>query len=154
MSALRNPTWWVGVGLLVIAIFFAVVANQWEIDRRLFPWVIAFPVIGFAVLHTLLGLRRDIDAEVEALETHDGKSLLNARLKLFAWVAGLLVLMTIIGLHAAVPVFVFVFMVWHGESKVLASISAFVMWLFVFGLLDNTMHILFPRPYISIWLNL
>jgi hypothetical protein len=154
MNALKNATWWVGVGMLAVAAGFVAIAAGWEMDRRLFPWTVGTPIIVLAVVHSLFGLAGRISSEAEEIEAPGSESLFAARLRIFAWVAGLIVLITVIGHHAALPLFLFVFMLRQGEKAWLAAAVAFCMWLFAYGLLDKTIYILFPRPYISIWLNL
>jgi Tripartite tricarboxylate transporter TctB family len=150
MTAWHRPSWWIGLAALAIALFAVIVAGQWELEGRLFPWVIGLPVVGLALLHSVLGLIRPGPPPPAPDEgVPGGPGLLATRLRLFAWIGGLLLIMTLIGQHAGVPLFVFVFMLAHGEKWPLSAAMAVVLWGFIYGILDQTLRIHFPTPWLA-----
>ncbi len=153
MTPWRSPTWWIGVGALAVGLFAVIVAGQWELEGRLFPWVIGIPVVAAAALHTVLGFVPGRAMAGDAAPAGGGWRLLGIRLGLFAWVGGLLALIALTGHHVGVPLFLFVFMLRHGEKWWLSAIMALVLAAFVALLLDRVMHIHFPTPYLVQWLG-
>jgi len=58
-----------------------------------------------------------------------------------------------LGLQVAIPGFVLLFMKFNGESLTLAALSALVIFGFIVFILEGTLHIVFPQPYIIQWIG-
>ena len=97
MAALRSLTWWVGIGLIVLAVYAVVEAAEWSRGGRLFPWFAGAVLIGGVGLHSLLGLLNGVRAEIEP-ETSGGKPVALAwRAQVLGWITLILVLVPLIG---------------------------------------------------------
>jgi hypothetical protein len=153
-AAFRSPTWWTGLVLAGVGSVFWVLALEWETDRKIFPLFGAGFLILFAAIHTVVGLLRGIEVKVEQIIAADSQSLSRDRAKYFLWVFGFFGLLVLLGHRIGVPAFIIFFMISSGERWLIALLSAFVMWAFVFLILENTVNILFPTGYLFRWLGL
>lgn len=154
MIILRNVTWWIGVCIFGLATAAVIAASTFDDFGKIFPWAIGIPIMAIAAMHTVDGMLHGLKVEVEEITAQGSGSLLYNRIKYFAWIAGLIILMSLFGHHIGVPVFVFVFMIANDEKLWIAGVSAFILWAFIYFILDATMHIHFPTPYLFQWLDL
>jgi Tripartite tricarboxylate transporter TctB family len=164
----RSPTWWVGIGMLALAVAAMVESAPWSMGGRLFPWVIGTGVIVVAGLHTVLGIVRGLKIDPELIKATgqdrpvatdgDAKPAAKPATQLgiwpiLAWILALLVLVAFIGVYISIPVFIIGFMVAQGERPWLAAILAASIWGFVFFVLRGLIHVVFPQPLLAQWLG-
>jgi hypothetical protein len=69
-----------------------------------------------------------------------------------AAIVGLILGVLVFGHLIAVPVFVFVYMLWKREPVWIALAGAILMFAFIRGLLIEVMHVVMPHPYLGSWL--
>lgn len=151
--AVNSLTWWVGIVLFVPFIVAMVVSAPWSLGGKLAPWIVGtFAIIALS-LHSYLGVRMGVDANPDALP--EGVHPFKGRaLKVYAWVALLLILIPLLGHQIATPLYIIVFMLASGESLWLAISLAAAIGGFIFFILEKMIHVGLPAPLIAEWLGL
>ncbi|MDA0240022.1 MAG: hypothetical protein O3A84_08360 [Proteobacteria bacterium] len=128
------------------------VSAPWSLGGKLAPWIVGTCAIVALLIHSYSGVRRGVDAKPEPLP--DGVHPLKGRaLKVYAWVALLLILIPLLGHQIATPLFILVFMLASGEALWLASLLAAIIAGFIFFILEKTIHVGLPDPLIAQWLG-
>jgi hypothetical protein len=84
--------------------------------------------------------------EVVALE-HQGRW---GSLEIWAWLWGLFLAIHLIGFPAALPLFVFLYVKLYGGRWALAGVLALVTWGFLYGVLDQVLHVPWPEPWLGV----
>jgi hypothetical protein len=153
MPALRSFTWWVGLGLGAIGLYAVVVASEWGVGGRLFPWFAGGLLLAAVLAHTVLGLARGVDSEVEPEATEGGPVPRAWRLKVYGWVIVLVLLVPLLGHLVAVPLFVFAFMAANGERLWLSAAVAVATLAFLYFVLQGVVHVDLPRGLLAEWLR-
>ena len=151
--ALNSLTWWVGIALFVPFIVAMTVSAPWSLGGKLAPWIVGTCACIALSLHSYFGIRRGVDAKPDALPegVHPFKG---HALKVYAWVALLLILIPLLGHQIATPLFIIVFMLASGESLWLAISLAAAIAGFIFFILEKVIHVGLPAPLIAEWLGL
>jgi hypothetical protein len=83
--------------------------------------------------------------ELPTFEDTDPKSTLRGTFEIWGWLLGLVVLIRIIGLDLALPLFVLVYAKFYGASWRLSAILAAMIAAFIFGIYDQIMHVYWPE---------
>jgi hypothetical protein len=149
------------LGLAALAVFAIVSASSWPLKARLFPLVTAIPLLVLALVQLFLDLRR-------SPETADGASgdialsadvppaIARRRVLLtFAWMAGFVALVFLVGFPLAVPLFMFSYLMFQsaeGFGRSLAVTAA--AWGFFYGLFERVLRLPFGSGFVQNWLGL
>jgi|TARA_B100000315_G_C14483119_1_gene543860 hypothetical protein len=151
--AINSFTWWVGIALFLPFIVAMAVSAPWSLGGKLAPWIVGSCAFIALSLHSYLGVRMGVDAKPEALPegVHPFKG---HALRVYAWVALLLILIPLLGHQIATPLFIIVFMLASGESLWLAILLAAAIGGFIFFILEKMIHVGLPAPLIAQWLGL
>lgn len=149
IRALRSPTWWVGMGLAAVAVYIMAESVEWSLGGKLFPWVVGSIVLSACILHAAIGAVRGVRATVEE-EGEPGIPVdPKHRLAVFAWIAGFLLALPVLGFAVTLPLFVIAFMIHAGEKWWLAVLVAAGVWAFVFLVLVEIVYVNLPRSYLQ-----
>ena len=149
----RSLTWWVGIGVMGLALIAMIVSAPWSLGGKLFPWIVGSGMMITAGIHSVIGLKRGLKTNIE--DTSPEESLTSTRsLGILAWIIGFLALIPLIGHQAAVPLFIIVFMVANGEKLWLSVVIGFFIWAFIFFILIGLVHITFAPSVLSRLLGL
>jgi hypothetical protein len=151
MAALRSLSWWIGVGLGCVALYAIVVASEWSLGGRLFPWFSGFLLLAAVAGHTVLGLARGVETDIEPEATDGGPVPRAWRLKVYGWLILLVVLVPLLGHLVAVPLFVFAFMTANGERLWLSAALAAATLAFLHFVLEGIVHVDLPRGLVTAW---
>jgi hypothetical protein len=105
-------------------------------------------IVDFKVVrgHSLKAARPTF--EVEALE-HQGRW---GSLEIWAWLWGLFLAIHLIGMPIALPLFVFLYTKLYGGSWTLALTLAGGTWGFLYGVLEQLLHVPWPKPWLGLLL--
>jgi hypothetical protein len=150
----RSATWWIGVAMILLTIIIIVDSASWSLGGKLFPWMIGTGVLITAGLHTILGVVKGVKlADDDGEDAPPQKLNMGRVLSTLMWVLAVLIAVPFLGLQVAIPGFVLLFMKFNGESLTLAVLSALVIFGFIVFILEGTLHIVFPQPYIIQWIG-
>ena len=150
----RSATWWIGVAMILLTIIIIVDSASWSLGGKLFPWMIGTGVLITAGLHTILGVVKGVKlADDDGEDAPPQKLDMGRVLSTLMWVLAVLIAVPFLGLQVAIPGFVLLFMKFNGESLTLAALSALVIFGFIVFVLEGTLHIVFPQPYIIQWIG-
>ena len=150
----RSATWWIGVAMILLTIIIIVDSASWSLGGKLFPWMIGTGVLITAGLHTILGVVKGVKlADDDGEDAPPQKLDMGRVLSTLMWVLAVLIAVPFLGLQVAIPGFVLLFMKFNGESLTLAVLSALVIFGFIVFILEGTLHIVFPQPYIIQWIG-
>ncbi len=87
--------------------------------------------------------------ELPIFEDKNPKETLRGTFEIWGWLVGMLVLIRIIGLDLALPVFVFAYARFYGASWRLCAILALMIAAFIFGIYDQIMHVYWPESVLG-----
>ena len=150
----RSATWWIGVAMILLTIIIMVDSASWSLGGKLFPWMIGTGVLITAGLHTILGVVKGVKLADDDKEDAPPQKLDMGRvLSTLMWVLAVLIAVPFLGLQVSIPGFVILFMKFNGETFTLAALSALVIFGFIVFILEGTLHIVFPQPYIIQWIG-
>lgn len=150
---LRSATWWVGVAIGALMLFMLYLSLDYRPRAVQFTTAIAVAVLIFAIIHSVIGLLRGAIADDSGWYQPGEASNLGRRRAIFGvWGIGAAVLMWVVGLHIALPAFLFLFIGIHARQWLVGLVLAATMWAFSYLLLANTLHILFPASLITRWM--
>lgn len=147
----------IGFSALMVLVFaFAVFeARTWQIEARLFPWVIGFPLLALALIQLALDIWKprgntSEDASVEVPAWIVGRRTV----PIIAWIMGFVLAIWLLGLSISVPVFTFLYLKLQAQERWwLAVLFALVAWGVLFGLFDRALHLPFPEGRLLRWLG-
>lgn len=151
---------------VVLTAFFFVVAlaaiwgvQEFPFQDQLYPYLASVVIILCVVVYA----GRQIFIGPMAIEADEGgnksenpfnpgqlKTVLPLAGSIFGLIAGVYVL----GHLIAVPLFVFIYMLWRKEKIWVAAIGAALLVAFIWGLLINVMDVAMPHPLLFEWLDL
>lgn len=151
--AWRSISWWLGILFGAIALVVIFEAADLSLRGKLFPLAIGIPMAVLAILHTVLGLKPTAAAADQESPLHTADDVAGKRVFIvFLWVGGLLAGTILLGQGIAVPVFVFVYAVVHGERFVTGLAAAAAVWAFIHFVLGKVLSIVFFEPFLFRWL--
>jgi len=158
IRAWRDVNWWIGLFFAAIAFFVVYTSGELSLRGRIFPWVVGIPIILIGLFHTFQGLFLRSTGRRAALGSDTLTDSLGGRMgdvfRAFHWVALLLFGVILIGHKVAVPFFVIIYVLARGEKFWLGTTMAAGTGAFIHFILDKTMNITFPEPYLFRWIGL
>jgi hypothetical protein len=145
---------------------FVYLAQEWRMQARLYPWAIGIPMVILAIAQVILDLRG-----VKAKQSDDGApptpmdfqftknidpvTARNRALIMFAWLAGFLGLIWLLGFSIGIAVMMFTYLKFQGnESWRLSIILTVIAWLCYYGLFVKLLTLPFPEGQLFTWLGL
>lgn len=143
----------IGLALLIVS------TRSWSPTSRLFPLAIAVPALVLTLVQLVLDLRRRPAADGEEpppiMDMSPDPSIppevvMPRALRMFGWLAGLMVGSWLVGFHIAVPAFMLLYYLIQARSSwLVAIVSTGVTSLLLFGLFDYLIHVYFPPSFLS-----
>jgi hypothetical protein len=83
-----------------------------------------------------------------------GRVVVIRTLRVAGWFGGMLAAIWFVGYHAAVPVFVFFYLLVFGETKWwMAATAGALFFLLIYGLFDLVLHTEWPEPALLRWFS-
>lgn len=148
----HDVSWWIGLILTIIAAFVVYLSGDLSLRGKLFPWVIGISIIIIGLIHTFQVFTPSFQEHrentgMEALVRSFGGSMGDVFKAVF-WVVFLLAFVILIGHGIAVPLFVFIYFIFHKEKVWVGLIAAVTTWAFIYLVLGEIMHITFSEPFI------
>ena len=144
------------IAVAVLAAWALIEARGWSIQTALYPRVVATPLLILALVEAFLSLTEEESPEAAqtmdlTLSTSTTPALARRRtVTTFAWLAGFLAIVVLLGFSPAIPVFVFAYLKGQGKESWTASIVlAVTAWLVFFLLFVSLLHL--PLPLGVIW---
>lgn len=153
--------------LLFLAAFTVGVftAAEWEIQARLFPWVIGIPAIVLCLgqlLSDFFGRKRSGEDDTRGMmdlpvdRSVPTSLVIRRAFTTFLWLCGLFIAIRLFGLVIAVPMFVVLYLKLQGGEKLGLSLKCgLAMALLLIGVFDLVLNVpwpeaVFPQPEASI----
>lgn len=149
-----------------VVVFFAVVvilAKDWPIEARTFPWVIGIPMLLLGLVQMVLDIRgvgktvgvSDHGDEYPASSETLSPALVRRRtLNIFCWIYGILGLIWLMGFQVTVPAVVFCYLKIQSREGWFISLGlTTVAWAFLWGIFDRFLHLPFPNGMVFQWLD-
>ena len=145
----------VTVFVIFVLVGAVAVASQWE-ELRASIIILVLGSLGALMATAQLVIDvfpRKRAATVSARPTmelptygdEDPKAALWGAFEIWGWLLGLLVVIRIMGLDLALPVFVLVYIRFYGGSWRLCAFLAAMIAAFIFGIYDQIMHVYWPE---------
>jgi len=143
--------------LFVLAVFAVGVyaAADWQIQARLFPWVIGIPALVMCVMQLFGDFFRRGDANEQdvhgAMDLPVDRSVpiavvVKRAINSFGWVLGLFAAIWIVGFVVAVPLFIFLYLIWQAREKLWISTAYCVsMLVFIVGVFHLILNVPWPE---------
>ncbi len=143
--------------LIVILTFYAIfTARDWPLGTGLFPWFIGIPAFVLALVQLAIDLyhatrpEKEKNTETGDLQVDwslDNRIVARRAMSYFGWLWGLFFGVWLFGFFISIPVFSFLYLKLQAKEGWLLS-SALTLGAFVFliGLFDQILHILWPQP--------
>ena len=131
-------------------------ARDWQIQARLFPWVVGIPVLVLCAVQLFkdLFIRQEASDEAEALGFMDlpvDRSVpvtvvIKRALNIFGWILGLFAAIWLIGFVISVPLFVFLYLTVQAREKLwIATVYAIGMIAFIIGVFHVILSVPWPE---------
>jgi len=131
-------------------------ARVWEFRTRLFPWVIGFLGLAFAVMQLGLDFKDRLKKSVGDLSTEtSAEATLAARrtADICSWIVGFFASIWLLGFSVTVPLATFLYLkVGAGEKWLLSAVLTLFAWVSFYGLFSYALHVRFPDPLLFTWL--
>ena len=147
--------------LAALAAFAIGSAWSWPLKAQLFPLVTAIPLLVLALAQLYLDLRGKAEpasgpAVDLAPSTEVPATIARRRtLQTFAWMAGFIALVFLIGFPPAVPLFVFCYLMLQSAAGWWRSLAlTAAAWGFFYGLFERLLRFPFGAGVIQTWLGL
>jgi Tripartite tricarboxylate transporter TctB family len=144
------------VGALAVAY-----AHYWPFKAALFPLMTGIPLLVLALAQGLLDLRGRLQTRegpaMDLQQTSDVPAELARRrtIAIFAWMAGFILLVLLIGFTLAVPLFAFCYLIFQRSvgfgTSVVTAVGA---WAFFYVLFERILQLQFEAGLVQIWLGL
>jgi Tripartite tricarboxylate transporter TctB family len=145
----------VGVGL-----FAVLSAWRWPFKAALFPIIVGIPLAVLAGVQLVLELRgRGAQMDEPALDLQLGgavpeKVARRRTLTLFAWIAGFVVLVALVGFPVAVPIFMVSYLGFQTATGWRTALGlAGAAWAFFYGVFQWLLRLPFEPGWIQTWLG-
>ena len=133
------------------------------LKARIYPWAIGFPVLvllAFQLVKELMPRASNTPQEAEVgaadLSFTAEEATPAARLKtveLFAWIYGCVLALWLFGYFLGLPIMVFMYLKRHGESWLVSLSLPLGVWLFLWRVFDELLHLPFPAGAVFDWLG-
>jgi TctA family transporter len=144
--------------LLFFVIFAGAVftARDWQLQARLFPWVVGFPILALCTYQLFkdLFVRTEASDEAEALGFMDlpvdrsvpVSIVIQRALNIFGWILGLFAMIWLIGFVVSVPLFVLLYLILQAREKTWIAIVYMIgMLAFIIGVFHVILSIPWPE---------
>jgi len=131
-------------------------ARDWQLQARLFPWVVGFPVLALCTYQLLkdLFVRQEASDEAEALGFMDlpvdrsvpVSVVIKRALNIFGWILGLFAAVWLVGFIVSVPLFIFFYLTLQAREKLwIAAVYAVGMLVFIIGVFHVILSVPWPE---------
>lgn len=152
-DASRSGTWWVGIAVGILSGLVLYVGRDYRPKAVQFPNVIAVTTLFLAIAHTIIGALKGLVVDTEGGFEKGEVANLGRRRAIYAlWGLGAVLGIWIVGVHSALPVFLFLVVGFEARNWVMATCLAFAIWAFTYLVLSNLLHILLPASLLTRWL--
>lgn len=141
----RDPSWWFGVALTLMALAALVAALQWEAMAATFPVFICSVMIICGVIHTILPFMK-----ASPVASWEGPPV-GPVLRCGLWMGAFFAAAIAFGFPVAAPVFVLAYMLVHGEKWTLAVPAAVGTLLFLVVLVERVLRLPLPEPWFPLY---
>ncbi len=149
----RSGTWWVGIAVGVLSALVLYVGRDYRPKAVQFPNAIAITTLILAVAHTIIGVLRGLVVDTEGGFEQGEVANLGRRRAVYAlWGLGAVLGIWIVGVHTALPVFLFLVIGFEARNWIMATCLAIAIWAFTYVLLSQVLHILLPASLLTRWL--
>jgi hypothetical protein len=149
------------LGLVAVGLFAVGSAWRWPLKAALFPLAVGLPLAVLAAIQLGLDLRGRPEAPSGpaldlALSAEVPPAVARRRAAaLFAWIAGFIALVFLVGFPAAVPLFVLAYLVGPGGAGwPLALGLTAAAWGFFHGVFQRLLALPFEPGWLQTWLGL
>ncbi|MGH8692291.1 MAG: tripartite tricarboxylate transporter TctB family protein [Burkholderiales bacterium] len=134
----------VSLGLAAVAAYAVYAALAWPPKAALFPLTMGIPLLALAVVQTVLELR-------DPAQPDDGAVDRRRVVAVFAWMAGFIALVLLLGFPVAVPVFVFSYLLLQSRAGWGVSLALTAgAWGFFHLVFERLLHFPFEPGLITI----
>ena len=153
-----NPVMSLPFALVLVSCFVyaTITAAEWPEEVGLFPTVVAVPglmLAGIACFKDVQGIRdflREKTTLPAVLMNACNKATLARSLQFVLLLVGMIVLMLIVGQKLALPIFIYIYLVWWGKkSQVLSLTYALVGWGLLVFFYDRIINLVFHVPLLQ-----
>jgi hypothetical protein len=158
---LRNldPSFWLSLFFVIVIAVWVITAAGLDGDTRLFPWAIGIPALALA-LRQLVADWKGTTAKSEEREQQPYPSVLDIAvdrsippdvmfrhtIRTAYWILSFACGIWFLGFLISIPLFIFFYLTAEAKTRKLpAFILAGVIFLFVWVLFDQTMHLAWPE---------
>jgi hypothetical protein len=146
------------LGLMAVAAVALLVARQWPSKAALFPLVTGIPLLALAATQLVLDFRGRAEESGAALDLTltAGVSADVARRRtaaIFAWIAGFIALVALIGFPLTVPVFVFLYLAFQQVRWPVKLVLTAGAWAFFHGVFERLLQLPFEAGWVQNWLG-
>lgn len=147
--------------LLVVCGYVIFSASRWSFKTGFFPLAIAIPLLALVLIH--LCLESFGAAEVTkgpAVEAEFAAEVPDAIARrrvvtIFAWIAGFILFVYLIGFPGTVPLFLFLYLFFEARMSWIFSLTLMaITWGFFYLLFQRLIHIQFEAGAIQSWLGM
>lgn len=122
----------------------------------LFPWVIGYPVLAFAIVQLILEFLGKV--QLSGLESGPALELpttvvYRRTAGIIGWIVGFLVAIWLVGFSVAVPLITLMYLKASGERWPITITFTILSWVFFYSLFEYSLHIPFPDGQLFLWLE-
>ena len=156
----RNASIGLAVAIMLVAGYAVFAAKGWQWKAALFPLAIGIPLFCLAAVELAWCLFGKAPAAAHSAdfkmsdEVPEGTARRRTAIA-WAWLAGFLLLIVLLGFPIAVAAFVFVYLKVQGKEGWLMSIVfTAIVWGAFYGIFDQLLHLPFPAGWLLEWLGL
>ncbi len=152
-----NPSFWLSLFFLCLFGVAVAIATNWSWDTGLFPYAVGIPAILLALWQLVLDLtraQRSGDGEgaptPQIMDITMDQSLPKDVVRrgtavAFGWILCFVFSIWLVGFLIAVPFFVFFYLWYQAEATIrVAATIAGLMAIFIWGVFDQIMHVVWP----------
>ena len=149
------------LSVVAVAVFAVLSALRWPFKAAFFPLAVGIPLLvlgGAQVILDLLGSAEAargpaVDLAFSA-EVEPGVANRRAT-AIFAWIAGFILLVLLVGFPIAVPLFVFAYLSLQSPAGWWLSLTlTAAAWGFFYGIFQELLHLPFEGGWIQSWLGI
>jgi len=143
--------------VIVVGVILAawITAMQWPLRASILVLVLGAIglIVGAILLYTetrpgASDKKAKSGMDIESDESMSAAEVKRRTIDIWAWLAGLILGIWLIGFQAAVVVFSFAYAKVHGSRWLTALVLAAVAYVLCWGLFDMIIHIVWPEPFL------
>ena len=149
------------VFLIFIAIIAIYLALDWPFKASLFPLSVSIPLLllaGIQLVLLLVGKEETVESSAVDLEfSSDVPPEIERRrvISAFAWIAGFIFCVYLIGFPLAVPLFIFLYLRFESGIGWIWTVAATaITWGAFYALFQQLVHLQFEQGVLQAWLGL